>query len=111
MAADKAPGPDGFIGAFFKASWETIKTDLLPAAIYFFNSHDQHFNLLNNAHIVLLPKKKEDARTVGDFRPISLSHSIAKLISKVLASRLSTELDALVSRAQNAFIKKKEHTR
>jgi len=106
LAADKAPGPDGFIGAFFKASWETIKTDLLPAAIYFFNSHDQHFNLLNNAHIVLLPKK-EDARTVGDFRPISLSHSIAKLISKVLASRLSTELDALVSRAQNAFIKKR----
>ena len=105
IASDKAPGPDGFIGVFYKASWETIKLDLLAAANFFFNCHDQHFNLLNNAHIVLLPKK-EDAKTVGDFRPISLSHSIVKLISKLLATRLSTELDDLVSRAQSAFIKK-----
>ena len=44
---------------------------------------------------------------VGDFRPISLSHSITKLISKLLAIRLSTDLDKLVSRAQSAFIKKR----
>jgi len=55
---------------------------------------------------VLLPKK-EDALKVGDFRPISLSHSITKLISKLLAIRLSTDLDKLVSRAQSAFIKKR----
>ena len=80
IASHKAPGPDGFIGAFYKTSWEVIKEDLLAAVNYFFNMHDQHFNLLNNAHIVLLPKK-EDAQQVGDFRPISLSHSAAKLIS------------------------------
>ena len=96
IASDKAPGPDGFIGVFYKASWDTIKLDLLAAANFFFNCHDQHFNLLNNAHIVLLPKK-EDAKTAGDFRPISLSHSIVKLISKLLATKLST---------QSAFIKK-----
>ena len=106
IASDKAPGPDGFIGAFYKASWETIKLDLLAAANFFFNCHDQHFNLLNNAHIVLLPKK-EDAKTVGDFRPISLSNSIVKLISKLLATRLTADLDDLVSRAQSAFIKKR----
>ena len=33
IASDKAPGPDGFIGAFYKASWETIKLDLqLPTS-------------------------------------------------------------------------------
>jgi len=104
IAPDKAPGPDGYIGTFYKASWEIVKADLLAAANYFFNSHDQHFNLLNNAHIILLPKKK-DAITVADFRPISLSHSFVKLISKLLATRLSTDLDALVSRAQSAFIR------
>jgi len=106
IAPDKAPGPDGFIGYFYKASWELIKEDLLAAANYFYSNHDQHFSLLNSAHIVLLPKK-EDASTVGDYRPISLSHSVAKLISKMLATRLSSDLDTLVSRAQSAFIKRR----
>jgi hypothetical protein len=43
--------------------------------------------------------------TVYSEMPISLSHSISKLISKCLASRLSVELNNLVSRAQSAFIK------
>jgi hypothetical protein len=42
---------------------------------------------------------------VADYRPISLTHSIAKLISKLLASRLAPELHSLVSRAQSASIK------
>ena len=105
IASDKAPGPDGFIGAFYKACWDYIKGDLLAATNFFFSRHDQHFNLLNNAHIVLLPKR-EDAASVGDYRPISLSHSITKLISKLLASSLSPELDGMVSRAQSTFIRK-----
>ena len=44
---------------------------------------------------------------MGDYRPISLSHSVAKLISKMLATRLSSDLDTLVSRAQSAFIKRR----
>jgi hypothetical protein len=47
------------------------------------------------------------AKTVGDFRPISLTHSIAKLLSKLLANRLGPELNSMVSRAQSAFIKKR----
>ena len=106
IALDKAPGPDGFIGVFYKTSWDVIKEDILAAVNFFYNMHDQHFNLLNNAHIVLLPKK-EDATSVGDYRPISLAHSITKLISKLMAARLSSELDSMVSRAQSAFIKKR----
>jgi len=56
--------------------------------------------------MVLLPKK-EDAQMLTDFRPISLTHSIAKLISKILASRLSGELNELISRSQSAFIKRR----
>jgi len=108
IASEKAPGPDGFIGVFYKTSWEVIKDDVPTAMNFFYSRHDQHFNLLNTAHIVLLPKK-DDARTVGDYRPISLSHSIAKLISKVLAVRLSAELDTMVSRAQSACIRRSIH--
>ena len=31
IAADKAPGPDGYIGVFYKESWQLIKDDLLAA--------------------------------------------------------------------------------
>ena len=29
--SEKAPGPDGFIGVFFKKCWDVIKVDLLNA--------------------------------------------------------------------------------
>jgi hypothetical protein len=56
--------------------------------------------------MVLLPKKT-DAKEIGDFRPISLIHSVAKNFSKLLANRLAGELEEMVSRAQSAFIKKR----
>ena len=98
LAADKAPGPDGFVGIFFKKSWSVIKGDIMAALNYFYQQHDQQFHHLNKAHMVLLPKK-ENACSLGDFRPISLTHSIAKLFSKILAARLSLVLDELISRA------------
>lgn len=104
LAADKAPSPDGFIGVFFKRSWGVIKDDLMAALQYFYQLHDQHLLHLNTAHLVLIPKKP-DAKAIGDFRPISLTHSISKLFSKVLACRLAPVLNNIVSRAQSAFIK------
>ena len=43
--------------------------------------------------------------TQFDFRPISLVHSFAKLVTKLLANRLAGRLDQLVSPNQSAFIK------
>jgi hypothetical protein len=51
--------------------------------------------------------KKDGAEEVGDFRPISLIHAIAKIISKMLAIRLGPFMSELVSNAQSAFIKKR----
>jgi hypothetical protein len=42
---------------------------------------------------------------IRDFRPISLVHSFAKLITKILANRLAARLNELVSPIQSAFIK------
>jgi hypothetical protein len=55
---------------------------------------------------VLLPKK-DQAKSVGDFRLISLVHSFAKIFSKVLASRLAPCLPEMVSSNQGAFVKKR----
>lgn len=43
---------------------------------------------LNAAYMVLIPKKEEPL-SVADYRPISLVHSFAKLVTKILASRLA----------------------
>ena len=106
MPSDKAPGPDGFTGAFFKACWEIIKDDVMAAMNSLFTLNAQGFEWLNSACIILLPKKT-DATRVTDFRPISLVHSIAKIFSKVLANRLAPRLNSLVSNCQSAFIKKR----
>ena len=35
--SEKAPGPDGFIGLFYKKCWETVKQDLTSALQQLFN--------------------------------------------------------------------------
>jgi hypothetical protein len=79
IASEKAPGPDGFIGGFFKGSWGTIRQDIMMVVHYFYQLHDQHLKHLNSAHVVLI-LKKADARTLADYRPISLTHSVAKIL-------------------------------
>lgn len=106
MPGEKAPGPDGYIGRFYKSAWEIIKPDVMTAVNLFYRQHSHQLNLLNSGHVVLIPKHA-DAKTVGDYRPISLPHSMAKLISKLMANRLGTRLDSLVSRSQSAFIKRR----
>lgn len=75
------------------------------AAVRAFASGDRRgLDNLNNALIVLLPKRV-GASSPADFRPITMIHSFAKLLSKVLALRLATKLDRLVDKNQNAFIR------
>jgi hypothetical protein len=62
------------------------------------------FVKLNRALITLIPKKP-DAQEVGDFRPISLVHSFAKLFSKLMLNRLRPKMEMLVSCNQSAFMK------
>ena len=65
MPNDKAPGPDGFTGIFFKKCWLTIKTDIMQAIHSFNNLHSANLHWLNAANIVLLPKK-DGAEEIAD---------------------------------------------
>jgi hypothetical protein len=104
LPVEKALGPDGFTGVFYKSSWDVIKHDLLTAFQCVYNLTVGPLPRLNRALLTLLPKKVA-FELLGDFRPISLIHSFAKLISKVLAQWLAPHIDNLVSNAQSAFIK------
>jgi hypothetical protein len=106
MPSDKAPGPDGYTGAFFKKCWDIIRGDLMRVIYLFGDLHAENFHWLNSANISLLPKK-DGAEDISDFRPISLIHAIARIISKMLAMRLSPFMNDLVSKEQSAFIKKR----
>lgn len=61
-------------------------------------------HLLNSAYMVLIPKKEEPTG-VGDYRPISLVHSVAKLITKILANRLAPKMQDIIASNQSAFIR------
>lgn len=106
MPPEKAPGPDGFIGCFYKKCWSIIKEDLIQALTFFYNNQTSKLGLVNTVHIVLLPKNQE-ASSLSAFRPISLINSVAKIITKILANRLAPHLNDIVSTAQNAFIQRR----
>jgi hypothetical protein len=98
MPSEKAPGPDSFIGSFYKH-------DLIEAIMSFYNHRTAKLGLMNSANIVLLPKTM-DAASLSEYRPISLINSVSKIITKILANILAPHMNSLISNAQNAFIKK-----
>jgi len=104
LPSDKAPGPDGFTGRFYKECWLVIKDDIMEALRVIQEGDGRKLHLLNSAFLILIPKKP-DAVEVKDFRPISLVHSFAKLVTKILANRLAPRLNSLVSTNQSAFVR------
>ena len=54
MPSDKAPGPDGYTGRFYKVCWTTIKQDVLAALAAVHRGNFRNLNLLNTALLTLL---------------------------------------------------------
>jgi hypothetical protein len=90
----------------FQRKLGVIKGEVMSAVTQFYNINRQGLQFLNQALVVLIPKKP-NAEKISDFRPISLIHSFAKIISKMMANRLAPELGKLISCSQNAFIKRR----
>jgi hypothetical protein len=57
LLADRAPGPDGFTDMLYKTAWPVIKEDIMAAIQCFTQGDCRGLDRLNNALIVLLPKK------------------------------------------------------
>lgn len=104
LSADRASGPDGYIGAFYQRAWNIIKPDIMAALLKVFVGDGRGFAKLNRALIVLIPKKV-DAELVSDYCPISLPHSMSKLFAKLLATRVRPRMKDIIAFNQSAFIK------
>ncbi|GJX39579.1 RNA-directed DNA polymerase, eukaryota [Tanacetum coccineum] len=57
----------------------------------------------NSSFIVLIPKI-HDSKFINDYRPISLIGSLYKVVTKILATRLSSIISGLISDVQTAFL-------
>lgn len=101
----KSPGPDGFNIGFFKACWNTIKSDLLKV-LDEFHANGKLEKGCNSSFIVLIPKK-EGTCGLKDLRPISRINSLYKVIAKVLASRMKKVMGKLIGESQATFVKKR----
>ena len=51
MPLDRAPGPDGFIGAFYQRAWPVIKEDVMAAILKLYVGDGRNFGRLNRALI------------------------------------------------------------
>ena len=100
MPLNKASDPDSITVEFYRGAWQVIKYDV-TLAISTFGIGD--YRGLSCALITLLPKM-EGAASASDFRPISLIHSVGKLITKALALCLAPRLSYMINNSPSAFI-------
>jgi hypothetical protein len=85
-------------------AWQVIRVDFMVAMGRLMQGDVNKLHLLNSAYITLLPKTAEVVE-VKDYRPISLIHSFARIITKAMANRLVNKLSTLISPCQSAFVK------
>ena len=98
LPADRAPGPDGSLVAFTNLAGQLSRQ--ISWQLWFVCSKMVQGDW---SYLTLLIPKKLEALEAKDYRPISLVHSFAKLVTKMMANRLAPYLDKLVATNQSAF--------
>ncbi|KAL0290023.1 UNVERIFIED_CONTAM: hypothetical protein Sangu_2591800 [Sesamum angustifolium] len=102
ISDNKAPGPDNYTSCFFKKAWNIVG-DLVSRAVMGFFRSGRMLRQLNHTIIDLVPKS-EHSLSVTDYRPISCCNVIYKVITKIIADRLSPALEQLIDSSQVAFV-------
>ena len=103
IKGNKSPGYDGFTAEFYVHFWDAIKFPMLRS---FQDSYSK--GSLSNSQklgmITCLPKPGKEREYMKNWRPISLLNVDYKILSGVIANRMKTFLDQLVSEHQKGFI-------
>ena len=101
--ADSSPGPDGIPYSFLKYFWSVIGKLILTSW-----AHSLSTGELPASHklsyLRLIPKVGKDARIINNLRPITLSNTDHKLITKTYARKLTSAMSDLISQEQTAYL-------
>jgi len=100
---NKSLGPNGFNFAFMKRFWYLLKDEV---RIMFDQFHaNEVFPKSLLAYFVTLIPKVSSLMSLKEFRSISLLGGQYKLLVNVLARRLASVMDFIISMSQLAFVK------
>jgi len=106
---DSAPGPDAIPYSVYKHFWHLLGPLLLSSWRYSVEigkmSQDQRQSI-----ITLIPKKDKDKTILSNLRPISLTNTDVKIITKAIAIKLNPVLEQIISPTQTAYVPKRQVT-
>ena len=103
MKNNKTPEIDGFPADFYKVFWIKIKSIICRAINSCYEAGKLSVSMRKSI-ISCLPKGDKSRELLKNWRPISLLSVVYKLASSVIANRLKTVLDKLISKTQTGFI-------
>ena len=103
MKNGKSPGNDGFTTEFFKFFWPDLERFVLRSLNYGYRIGSLSVTQ-KQGMITCIPKPNKSRHFLKNWRPISLLNVVYKLASTVLANRLKTVLDNVISEEQKGFI-------
>ena len=100
---NKAPGPDGLPGEFYKIFWNDI-SDLVSKSFQDAFKNGSLSKTQKQGVLCLIPKKGKDLTKLESWRPLSLLNTDYKILAKVLAKRLKSALLEIINPDQMGYI-------
>ena len=100
---NKTPGNDGIPIEFYKRCWNIISQPFLESVNESFEKGEMS-NSQKQAVITLIEKKGKDRCFIENWRPISLLNVDAKILSKVIATRIKKVLPDIIHHNQSGCV-------